>query len=120
MVLYALVAGLTAWLFTYSQTRAFFGDEGFHLLAAQLIVAGKGPYLDFFYQHPPLYIYLVAAWMKVFGRTWRSAHGLSALLTGACVLLAARFVWRWFGADAWGRAGSITAALLIGLNVSGV
>src|SRR5262249_6015758 len=116
VVFYLVVAGLTAWLFAFSQTRAFFGDEGFHLLAAQLIAAGKRPYLDFFYQHTPLYIYVVAAWMKVFGGTWRSAHCLSVLLTGASILLAGRFAGRWFGVDAWGRAAGVTAATFFGLH----
>lgn len=56
-------------------------DEGFHLLAASLVSAGKVPYRDFFYQHPPLFPYLYAGWMQFAGETWRSAHFLSALLT---------------------------------------
>ncbi len=47
---FALAAALlTAALAVYAQTLAFAWDEGFHLLAAQLIDAGKTPYLDFFF-----------------------------------------------------------------------
>ena len=52
-------------LLTYSQLVAYFGNESFHLLAAWLINHGKHPYVDFFYQHAPLYAYLNAAWMLV-------------------------------------------------------
>ncbi|HMB35089.1 MAG TPA: hypothetical protein VKV41_13705, partial [Methylomirabilota bacterium] len=41
----------------YSQTRAFAWDESYHLLAAQLILAGKTPYLDFCFPQSPLNAY---------------------------------------------------------------
>ena len=41
MSLYAAV------FLAYSQSLAFTLDEGYHLLAAQLIGAGRTPYLDF-------------------------------------------------------------------------
>ena len=50
----ALAALLFAGLLLYSQTLAFAWDEGFHLLAAQLIKAGKRPYLDFCFPQTPL------------------------------------------------------------------
>src|ERR1035441_953555 len=60
---FALVALLlTAGLAVYAQTLAFAWDEGFHLLAAQLIKAGKTPYLDFFFPQAPLNAYWNAAW----------------------------------------------------------
>ena len=76
----------------YSQTLSYYTDEGFDLLAAQLVAAGKRPYIDFFYQHTPLFTWVTAWWMRLFGRDWRSVHGLSALLTSGSVLLAAAFV----------------------------
>lgn len=76
----------------YSQTVAFNNDEGFHLLAASLVGAGKVPYRDFFYQHPPLFPYLYEAWMRLTGETWRSAHLLSALLTTATIWLVVNYV----------------------------
>ena len=80
-------------LLAYSQTVAYFGNEPFHLLAAQLINAGKKPYLDFFYQHPPLFAYLTAVWMRIFGETWRSAHLFSALLTVGCIIAVTNYVY---------------------------
>jgi hypothetical protein len=56
-LLWVAPATLVIALLAYSQAVAYFGNESFHLLAAQLINAGKRPYLDFFYQHPPLFIY---------------------------------------------------------------
>lgn len=106
---------LTAGLLVYSQTGAYFGNESFHLLAAQLINAGKKPYLDFFYQHAPLYAYLNALWMRVFGESWQSAHILSALLTSGGTLLVADYVFlRLRGRQR--LATATVAALLMGLN----
>ncbi|HWU41276.1 MAG TPA: hypothetical protein VN203_26785, partial [Candidatus Acidoferrum sp.] len=87
MMLLAALVPVVAGLMAFSQTLAWYGDEGMHLLAGQLVNAGKRPYLDFFYQHPPLYAYLTAGWMRVFGDNWRSAHVLSALLAGGCIFL---------------------------------
>lgn len=116
-VFWAVLAALSVGLLTFSQTVAWFGHEGFYLLAAQLINAGKRPYVDFFYAHPPLYPYLNAAWMRVFGETWRSAHVLSALLTGASIVLVAGFVFTRFREPAWRLAGGVAAALLMGLHL---
>jgi len=41
----------------YAQTFAFTDDEGFHVMATQLIKAGKRPYLDFFFDRTPLNAY---------------------------------------------------------------
>jgi hypothetical protein len=115
-VLCGVVAVLTCGLLAFSQTVAWHPDEGFHLLAAQLIRRGKRPYLDFFYQHTPLYIYLNAGWMGVFGESWRSVHALSALLTGACIGLAAGFVFGGVDEPSWRLASAISAALFVGLH----
>jgi len=86
------VAILTVALLAYSQSVAYFGNEPFHLLAAQLINSGETPYLDFFYQHPPFFAYLIAVWMRLFGENWRSVHILSALLTSGSILVAASYL----------------------------
>ena len=62
---------VAAGLILYSQTYAFAWDEGFHLLAAQLIDAGKRPWLDFCFPQTPLNAYWNAGWMRVFGESWR-------------------------------------------------
>lgn len=117
---YGLLCGIlalyTAVLLVYSQTRAFTGDEGFHLLAAQLIDSGKRPYLDFFFPQTPLNAYWNAAWMAIFGQSWRVAHLAAALATSAAAFLTADYCFRRFPVPEWRLAGAIAAGLLTGLN----
>src|SRR5262249_33674383 len=115
-LLWFILLILIASLSVFSQTWAWYGDEGFHLLTAQLINSGKKPYLDFIYPQFPLYAYLNAAWMQVFGQSWRSAHILSAFLTGACVILSTTFVFERIPEQGWKLSAALIAALLIGLN----
>lgn len=107
-----LVAGLVL----FSQTWAWHGDEGFHLLASQLINSGKTPYLDFFYPQTPIWAYVDAGWMQIFGDTWRSAHTFSALLTGGSLILSAGFVFERIPESKWRLSAALIAAILIGLN----
>jgi hypothetical protein len=116
LLLSTVIALPAAGLAAFSQTISWYGDEEYHLLAAQLIDAGKRPYVDFFYNHTPLYIYLTAAWMQLFGETWRSAHAFSALASAGALLLAAGFVRSALPEPGWSAAGAIAAALMIGLN----
>jgi hypothetical protein len=102
----------------FSQTAAFQRDEGFHLLAANLVNARRRPYLDFFYQHTPLYIYLAGGWMNLFGENWRSAHAMSALLTAGYVLLGAQFVRSHFSEPGWRPVAGAAAVALAGLHLS--
>ncbi|HKP88275.1 MAG TPA: hypothetical protein VJZ26_19375 [Blastocatellia bacterium] len=114
--LWVAAGAIEAGLLAYSQLVAYFGNESFHLLASQLINRGKRPYLDFFYQHVPLYIYLNAAWMRVFGEGWPSAHVLSALLAGGCALLVGDYTFARLGLTRRRLASATMAALLVGLN----
>lgn len=116
LVLWTAVLALEAALVVFSQTFAGYADEGLHLMAAQLISLGRRPYLDFFFQHPPLYAYLNGAWLRVFGSGWRGPHVLAALLTGGAILLVADFVHSRLHGSAWRLAAAITAALFMGLN----
>ncbi len=100
----------------YAETWAFAWDESFHLLAAQLILAGKKPYLDFCFPQAPLNAYWNAWWMGVFGQSWRVAHTVAALLTIGAALLTADFVARRFPVPNWRLAGALTAGLATGLN----
>ena len=114
--LFAVAIVLTASLvlIAYSQTIAYYKDEGFDLLAAQLVVAGKKPYLDFFYQHTPLFTYLTAGWMRLFGEGWRSAHALSALFVSGSVVVAAGYMWSRLGDRRPGaRALAVSAVVLL-------
>ncbi len=112
----AVLACISAGLLAFSQTAAWYGDEEYHLLAAQLINAGKRPYVDFFYNHTPLFIYLNAMWMEVFGESWRTSHALSALFTAAAVILTAQFVYSRLRPNRWALAGGVAAAIFLGLH----
>lgn len=103
-------------LMIYSQTFAYTGDEGFHMVAAQMILAGKRPYLDFCFPQTPLEAYWHAAWMRVFGQSWRLIHGVSAVLTAAGVALMADYVFRRFPAREWRRGAALAVAAIVGLN----
>ncbi|MBV8844634.1 MAG: hypothetical protein JO307_17645 [Bryobacterales bacterium] len=100
---------LAAVLLAYSQTFAFAWDEGFHLLAAQLIKQGRRPYLDFALAQTPLNAYWNGGWMRVFGDKWRGIQTMDALVTTSALMLAAGFLRsRWREQSGWG-----TVALLL-------
>lgn len=116
VVLCGTVLLLAAGLFIYSQTYSFADDEGFHLLAAQLIDRGKRPYLDFFFPQTPLNAYWNAAWMGMLGESWRVTHGVATFVVAGSTFLAADYVYRRFPDRAWRLAAATTAALCFGLN----
>lgn len=104
-------------LLVYSVTWAVAWDEGFHLLAAQLIHAGKRPYLDFLFPQTPLNAYWVALWMGLFGPSWRMVHLLAAAATAGAVWMTGDFVLRKFPLNDWRIPLALAAALATGLNV---
>src|ERR1017187_6062516 len=112
----ALAVLLFAGLLLYSQTLSFAWDEGFHLLAAQLINAGKRPYLDFCFPQTPLNAYLNAGWMRVFGESWRPVHALAAFWVVAGALLAAGFVLQRFPVSRWRLAGACAVLVAVAMN----
>src|ERR1700753_4442400 len=112
--LFAAAAMLLAGLLIYSQTRAFAWDEGFHLLAAQLILAGKRPYLDFCFPQTPFNAYLTAGWMRLFGDTWRAAHALETICVAAAAFLTADFIRARFPVLHWRWAASLAALVAVG------
>jgi hypothetical protein len=112
-----LAAGIIcAGIFVYALLRAFVWDEGFHLLAAQLILAGKKPYLDFCYPQTPLNAYWNAAWMRVFGQTWRVSHIPAALELDGAVLLLAHYLLSRFPVRAWRVPCALAGILFFGAN----
>ena len=117
---YLLLSGIalliTTGLLVYSETMAFVWDEGFHLLTAQLIDAGKLPYIDFCFPQTPLNAYWNAAWMHVFGQNWRVTHVFAALLVAGCVFLITDFVFARFAVPRWRLASAVVVALFVGLN----
>jgi hypothetical protein len=116
LVLGGLAALAAAGLVLYACTQAFAWDEGFHLLAAQLIDAGKRPYLDFFHPQTPLYAYWNAFWMALFGQSWRVSHVVSALMTTGAVFLTADYVMTRLRLPGWQLYCAIVALLLVALN----
>src|SRR5271163_4383817 len=92
---------LSAGLLIYSQTQALTWDEGYHLLAAQLIKAGKTPYLDFCFPQTPLNAYWNAGWMRIFGDSWRMVHVIAALLTAGAAMLVGDYLFVRFPVARW-------------------
>ncbi|HTT03306.1 MAG TPA: hypothetical protein VMG11_14580 [Steroidobacteraceae bacterium] len=117
-VLVTVVALIAIGLLVYSQTQAFAWDEGYHLLAAQLILAGKRPYLDFLFVQTPLNAYWNAGWMALLGQSWHPVHAVAALLTAGAVLLAADFALVRFPVPSWRLAAALIVALAFGLNAA--
>lgn len=115
-----LVALLGAGLVAYAETWAFAWDEGFHLLAAQLILKGMRPYIDFFHAQTPLYAYWNAFWMRIFGDTWRTAHAVSAVCTTIALWLVGDYVLDRFQGGVWRKNWRvplmIAAVAITGLN----
>ena len=118
--LLGLVALLGAGLMVYAQTWAFAWDEGFHLLAAQLILRGMRPYIDFFHAQTPLYAYWNSFWMRMFNDTWRTAHAVSAVSTTLALWLTGSYVFDRFHGGVWRPNWRLpmaaAAVLLTGLN----
>lgn len=111
----AAMAASAALLLLYSQTRAMGWDEGFHLLAARLIAAGKWPYRDFVFNQTPLGAWWNALIMLVAGVGWRGPHAAAALEAAGATWLVADFVWR-RTPEPSRLALSLGAAALVGLN----
>ena len=116
LTLWCAAAVLAIGVIAYSQTLAFAWDEGFHLLAAQLIARGKRPYLDFIHPQAPLYAYWNATLMRLFGESWRMVHVVSSLAMTGAALLTAQFVLVRIADRSWRLAGALCAMALVGLN----
>jgi 4-amino-4-deoxy-L-arabinose transferase-like glycosyltransferase len=117
-IVLGLVALFAAGLEIYAQTRAFAWDEGWHLVAAQSINRGKRPYLDFCFPQTPLNAYWNAAWMRLFGDSWRTPHGVAAVTTALAVLLTAGYVLRRFPEPGWRLGAAVAAGCSFGLNIA--
>lgn len=120
ILFWGVLAVISAALLAYSQTMSFVWDEGFHLVAAQLINAGKTPYIDFCFPQTLLNAYWNAGLMLLFGENWRVTHYAATALLIAAVILMADFVRRRFPVPHWRLACGITAACMIGLDVVAV
>jgi hypothetical protein len=93
-VLILLMVVLTAIFWIVARYRVVDLDEGFYLVSSKLAAAGQVPYLDFFFHQSPLVPFVYGAWLKIFGATWASARGLSALMAAAAGCIVFEFVRR--------------------------
>ena len=115
--LYLAGALLAAALVAYSQTYAFAWDEGFHIVAAQLIKAGRRPYLDWMFPQTPLNAYWNAFWLRMAGESWRTTHAVAALETAIAALLTGIFALKKFPVARWRLAAAIFCMVLVGTNL---
>jgi len=99
-----------------SQWPLAFGDT-YHLLAAQMVAAGRKPYLDFFVQQVPLYPLICGGWLRIFGSSWQAANLFSGLLICGSAAIIARIASRIYGDSEWAAKGRFIAVLLFGLNL---
>jgi 4-amino-4-deoxy-L-arabinose transferase-like glycosyltransferase len=104
-------------ILTYSQTLAFSWDTGYHLLAAQLIAAGRKPYIDFCFPQGPVNAYWNALWMRLLGESWRIPQAMAALFTTGAIWLMADFVRRRFPAPEWQTGAAISTIVVAGGTV---
>jgi hypothetical protein len=107
---------VAACLIVYSQTSAFVWDEGFHLIAAKLISAGKSPYIDFCFPQTPLNAYWNALLIHFFGEHWQMPHLFAALFVIGSAVIAAEFMLSHFPVRDWRWACAACAAVCIGLH----
>ena len=112
----AAIALTAAIIAVYGETTACAFDEGFHMLAAQLVKQGRRLYVDFFFPQAPLNVWWNAAWMMVFGDTWRTAHAAAIVSTIGAVFLSVDFVFTRFRMPSWRLVVGLAAVALIGGN----
>jgi hypothetical protein len=110
------LAAVFALAIVLSQWPLAAGDT-YHVLAAQMVAAGRKPYLDFFLQQVPLYPLICGAWLRIFGSSWQAANLFSGLLICGSAAILARIASRIYAESEWGTKSSIVAVLLFGLNL---
>jgi 4-amino-4-deoxy-L-arabinose transferase-like glycosyltransferase len=86
------------------------------LLASQLIVNGKRPYLDFFFPQAPLNTYWNALWMAWLGQTWRVPHAVAAFLVTGALFLTVDYVYRRLPEPRWRTLAAVFVVFGMGLN----
>ncbi len=107
---------ISAGIFIYAESMAFVWDEGFHLVAAQLIAWGKTPYIDFIFPQTLLNAYFNAAVLRTVGHDWHAVHAFDALFVAGAVCLTATYVMQHFPDRRWALSCAVAVACLVGLN----
>ncbi len=103
-------------LIVYSQTVAFVWDEGFHLVAAQLIAWGKTPYIDFAFPQTLLNAYFNAGVLLWVAHSWHAIHAFDSLFVIAAVWLTSTYVMSRFPVERWRLCCAIVVAGFVGLD----
>jgi 4-amino-4-deoxy-L-arabinose transferase-like glycosyltransferase len=67
-----------------------FSDDSFYFNVAREISNGKLPYIDFFFAHPPLQVYLLAGFFKVFSASYFLGKAYSLLISIFCLFMVYR------------------------------
>lgn len=86
-------------------------DEGTYALFSRFILNGLKPYTDFFYAHPPLFIYLQALFFKVLGDSLFTARLFSVMMS-ALLSVATYFLVR----EITNERGALLAGIAITLD----
>ncbi len=115
-VLWAILLLISAGLIVYAETIAFVWDEGFHLVAAQLIAWGKTPYIDFLFPQTLLNAYFNAGVLRIIGHTWHALHFFDALFVAAATCLTTTYVMRRFPDRRWAFPCAIVVMCFVGLD----
>jgi hypothetical protein len=115
-LLWAVVLLISAGLVVYAETIAFVWDEGFHVVAAQLISWGKTPYIDFLFPQTLLNAYFNAAVLRSIGHSWHALHFFDALFVVGTMCLTTTYAMRRFPDRRWALPCSIVVACLVGLD----
>lgn len=93
---------LLIWFGYLAYNRFIAADEGFYAIAAKLVLAGKLPYLDFFYPQAPLLPFVHAALFELLGVKWVVLRGLAAVVGSVIGYLVFAIVYkRWGSQLAW-------------------
>lgn len=96
LALLALASLLALHFVPISLARLIARDEGFYVLAGDLVARGRHVYLDFFFPQMPLTPYIFGSWMRLAGTGWSEARvlaGLVAAASGFIVFLYSRRRW---------------------------
>jgi len=88
-------AGLLVIFLSYALLKLYslnfvVGDEHMYFYMSLLVSKGKWPYRDFFFSHPPLQLYTMAALYKIFGYSLalsKAAPSIAAMVSGVHVYL---------------------------------